>query len=250
MTSGPKLHILKSKAPSLVYPVGSAKKIGMVFGPEDVPGDSVWHFTDDRHRTEGGQGVLEWKGTYGKDFEGGFEIRMDDAGDAEFRYEFSYKGPEIWVREIGLEFELPLGFDKLHWDRHAEYSVYPEGHIGRPVGEAVAHPAVAQTIPAGDRPYGLDDHPLGSNDFRSAKRNIYLAELTNKEGQGIEVVSDGMQSVRATLGTHEIHLKVLDYYGGMSWTYHSGYHYGPGRLVKTGEVLRGTVRLRFLTGKS
>ena len=60
------------------------------------------------------------------------------------------------------------------------------------------------------------------------------------------MVSDGTQHVRATVDTHEIHFKVLDYYGGSAFTYHTGFHYGPGRLVKTGEVLRGVVRLRLL----
>jgi hypothetical protein len=48
--------------------------------------------------------------------------------------------------------------------------------------------------------------------------------------------------------THDIHFKVLDYYGGSAYTYHTGFHYGPGRLIKTGEVLRGTVRLKLLGG--
>jgi beta-galactosidase len=250
MSLGPKLHLQKSKSPTTEYPVGMSRKIGAVYGPEDVPGDSVWKFTGANYRTEGNQAVLHWKGKYGKDFEGGFKIRMDDAGDAEFRYEFTYRGPEMWVREIGLDFELPLAFDKLSWDRNAEFSYYPEDHIGRPVGEAIAHPAVPQSIPAGDRPFGLDDHALGSNDFRGTKRHIYTASLTNKDGQGVKVYSDGTQHVRATMGTHDIHFKVLDYYGGSAWTYNEGFHYGPGRLVKTGEILKGTVRLKFLGDKA
>ncbi len=246
LSAGPHLHLQKSKAPMAVYPVGSAGKIGMVYGPDDVAGNSVWRFGQADFKTEGAQAVVLWKGSYGKDFDGSFDIRMDDAGDAEFRYEFTYHGPDLWVREIGLEFELPLAFNKLSWDRHAEYSYYPPHHIGRPVGEAVAHPAVAQTIPAGDRPYSLDDHPWGCNDFRSTKRHIYRASLTNKEGRGIEVISDGSQHIRAAVGTHAITLEVLDYYGGTAWTYREGYHYGPGRLIKTDEVLRGKVRLSFL----
>ena len=58
--------------------------------------------------------------------------------------------------------------------------------------------------------------------------------------------SDGSQHVRATVGTHDISLKVLDYYGGNGWTARDCWHYGPGRLIKTGEVLKGTVRLKFL----
>jgi hypothetical protein len=232
----------------LRYPTGSRGKIGVAFGPEDVPGDSVWRLAGSEHRTEGGQAVLRWMGRYGKDFEGGFEIRMDDAGDVEYRYQFTYEGPEVLVREIGLEFELPRSCDKLRWDRKAEFSYYPEDHIGRPVGEAVAHPAVPQNVPPGDRPYGLDDHPWGCNDFRSTKRNIFTASLTDEEGSGVQVVSDGTQHIRASVGTHEIVLDVLDHYGGMSWTYNNGYHYGPGRTIKPGEVLKGTVRVRLLGG--
>jgi beta-galactosidase len=246
MTLGPKLHLQKSTSATNEYPLGSARKIGMVYGPDDVPGDSVWKFTGADYRKEGNQAVLNWKGHYGKDFEGGFEVRMDDAGDVELRYQFKYAGKDVWVREIGLEFELPLSFNKLSWDRNAEYSYYPADHIGRPLGEAVAHPAVPQTVPPGDRPYGLDDHPWGSNDFRSTKRHIFTASLTNKAGQGVQVISDGSQHVRATVGVHEIKFKVLDFYGGTSYTYHEGYHYGPGRKIKTGEVLQGTVQLKLL----
>jgi hypothetical protein len=249
MTRGPKLHLLKSAAPMAVYPAGSALDPGMAYGPEDVPGDSMWRFQRADYRSGSNQAVLHWRGKYGKDFDGGFEIRTDDAGDAEFGYEFTYHGPDLWVREIGLEFELPLDFDKLRWDRIAEYSYYPADHIGRPVGETVAHPATPQTVPPGHRPYALDDYPLGCNDFRSVKRHIYSASLTNKKGQGVEIISDGSQHVRATLGTHEIKLKALDYYGGSAWTYRGGFHYGPGRLIKTGETLKGTVRLKFLPAR-
>jgi hypothetical protein len=246
MTLGPKLHLLKSKAPMAVYPTGPATESGVAYGPEDVAGDSMWHFLSADYRTESTQAVLNWKGKYGKDLEGGFEIRMDDTGDAEFGYQFTYLGPDLWVREIGLEFELPLDFDQLRWDRNAEYSYYPADHIGRPIGQALAHPATPQTVPPGHRPYGLDDYPLGCNDFRSVKRHIYTASLTNKKGQGVEIISDGTQHVRATIGTHAIKLKVLDYYGGSAWTYHGGFHYGPGRLIKSGETLKGKVRLKFL----
>jgi hypothetical protein len=245
LTLGPKLHLQKTRAPTADYPLGSAGKLGLAIAKEDVPGDSVWHFATADYRTESNQAVLRWTGNYGRDLEGGFEIRMDDAGNAEFRYEFTNRVPDLWVREIGLEFELPLAFCRLNWDRRAEYSYYPEDHIGRPVGEALAHPDVAQMIPPGARPYGLDDHPLGCNDFRSTKRHIYTASLTNKSGRGIQVVSDGSQHVRASVGMHEIKLRVLDYYGGTAWTYREGFHYGPGRKITAGEVLRGTVRLQL-----
>ena len=58
LTRGPKLHIQKSKAPLLDYPTGPREKIGSAYGPEDVPGDTVWRFAGSEFRTEGNQAVL------------------------------------------------------------------------------------------------------------------------------------------------------------------------------------------------
>jgi beta-galactosidase len=230
MVAGPTLHVFRSDSPTRVYPEG-------------------WKFTGAKTRTEGSQAALEWNGTFGSEFTGGYQIKMDDAGDVEIGYRFTYQGEDMYAHEIGLAFALPLDFDRLSWDRRAEYSYYPDDHIGRPVGTAVAHPNVKQTVPPGDRPWALDDHAWGCNDFRGVKRNIYTASMTNAAGQGICVISDGKQSVRATMGVHEITLRVLDFYGGSGhprdWS-SQGFHYGAGKVVKKGEILQGTVRLQLL----
>ena len=130
-----------------------------------------------------------------------------------------------------------------------EWSYYPEDHIGRPAGIAVAHPNVPQTTPPKERPFGLDDHPWGCNDFRSVKRNVYRASLTGPDGSGVRVLSDGHQHVRATVSTHSIGVKILDYYGGAA-TGASEWDgaYGNGHAIKTGDILNGTVRLQLLPG--
>jgi len=51
---GPKLHLLKTKAPVLSTPP-LCKEYGLVYGPEDVAGDSVWQFTGADSKTEGSQ---------------------------------------------------------------------------------------------------------------------------------------------------------------------------------------------------
>ena len=231
LTSGPNLHIYRSDSYGEAYPVG-------------------WQFTGEEHSTDGGWAVLKWNGKFGSDFAGGYEIRMDDAGDVEIGYDFRYTGPDVYVHEIGLDFRVPLEFDKLAWDRHAEYSYYPSDHIGRPTGEAVAHPTVAQTVPPGDRPYSLDDHPWGCNDFRSVKRNIYWASITNSAGTGHQ------DSVRRRLST-SAPLSGFTTSLSRCWTstaaqasradgWPAAFHYGPGRLLKTGDVLKGTVGLELL----
>lgn len=222
---GPRLHVLKSEAPMGDDPAG-------------------WRFTGETH----GDGFVRWNGRFGNDWTGGYDISLDRSGNAEFGYEFTYRGPDLWVRELGLEFELPLAFNKLEWERRAEYTVYPEDHIGRPRGSAVAHPGILQMVPPGPRPFALDDHAWGSNDFRSSKRGIYWASLSGAWGS-VKVVSDGTQTVRCAVTPHETTLKVLDFYGGSGgpkeWSV-LGFHYGAGRLIKTGETVRGEVRLKLL----
>ena len=228
---GPTLHLRRSVAPKeLEYPAG-------------------WKFAGETHAIDGGQAVIHWTGAFGTDFTGGYQIRMDDEGNAEFHYGFTYSGPDVYAREIGLSFVIPLQFDTLTWDRCAEYSYYPADHIGRPAGEAVAHPNVPQTVPPGNRPYSLDDHPWGCNDFRSTKRNIYQASLKNQAGQRIKIVSDGTQHIRAMMGVHDISVSILDFYGGSGppniWS-QVGFHYGAGKLIKPGDVLKGVVRFQLI----
>jgi hypothetical protein len=222
---GPRLHVLKSESPAGDDPAG-------------------WRFTGETH----GPGFVRWNGTFGNDWTGGYNIRLDRDGNAEFGYEFVYHGPDLWVRELGLEFELPLAFHKLEWERRAEYTVYSDDHIGRPRGSAVAHPAIPQLVPPGPRPFAEDDHAWGSNDFRSSKRGIYWASLAGAWGS-VKVISDGTQTVRCAVTPHEVTLKVLDFYGGSGgpreWSV-LGFHYGAGRLIKNGETVKGRARLRLL----
>jgi hypothetical protein len=224
LLGGPRLHFLKSAEPESEGPTG-------------------WKFTGESH----GDGAIRWNGTFGEDWAGGYDIRMDGAGNAEFAYDFTYKGPDLWVRELGLDFDLPISFDRLEWDRKSEFTVYSDSHIGRPQGLALAHSAAGHAVPPGDRPYGLDDHPWGSNDFRSAKRGIFRATVSGPGGS-VKVISDGTQTVRCSLTPHEVRLRVLDYYGGSGkdkeWSV-VAYHYGAGRLIKTGETVKGLVRLKL-----
>jgi beta-galactosidase len=228
LLAGPELHIMKSGAPLENYPTG-------------------WHLTKANYRTENGVAVLEWNGDYGHDFTGGFKISMDDAGHTEFSYRFRHTGGKITTREIGLSFAVPLECDTLNWDRKAEWSYYPADEIGRPHGTASAHARAPQLMPPGERPFAQDDHAWGCNDFRSAKRNIYWASLTDSHEAGIRIVSDGSQHVRATVGPRSISVCALDYYcGAATGTPEWDGAYGVGKVIQTGDVLEGKVRVQLL----
>ncbi len=125
-----------------------------------------------------------------------YTARVSGDGSVTVDYEVRYSGPEVGVREVGLVWTVAPAMQRLSWRREGQWTTYPEDHIGRLVGTALAFPAIA----AGKRPasWSLDTDPRGCNDFRSSKYNVLEASLTDGAGAGIRVLSDGRQSVRAT----------------------------------------------------
>ncbi len=101
-----------------------------------------------------------------------FTIRVDGAG----RMETTYTLPEPPAdagsySEVGVSFLMPGETDRLRWDRRALWSVYPEDHIGRPVGEAArfrAGPAaVYRQEPTWSWSLDMEDYPaVGARTMR------------------------------------------------------------------------------------
>ncbi len=145
----------------------------------------------------------------------------------------------------GLRFSVPRDCNVLDWDRRGEWNVYPPDHIGRPRGTARAFPQVAQTVPP-TCPWSQDVSPMGSNDFRSAKRHIYWAAIHYPDGPGVVVESNGRQHVRAMVQSDRTSVHVSDWYGG------AGSASGNGRSTTAkasrstrATTLTSTVRLRL-----
>lgn len=88
--------------------------------------------------------------------------------------------------------------------------------------------------------------PAGSNEFRSTKRRIRSAGLTDGH-QGVAVNAIGTQHVRAEIVDDRPVLHVMDWYGGVRtedsedgvWTA----YFGPGKTIDTGTRIRGKVSL-------
>ena len=88
---------------------------------------------------------------------------------------------------------------------------------------------------------------MGCNDFRSTKRHINWASIGYPDGPGALVISDGSQHARAIVETDRISLHISDWYGGTSaglqeWVQ----NYGEGKLLKKGDTVESTVRLRIV----
>jgi hypothetical protein len=88
---------------------------------------------------------------------------------------------------------------------------------------------------------------MGSNLYRSTKRNILSATVKDSAGHGWVIHSDGSQHLRASVGTDRISVYVSDFYGGS--TADMGEYvanYGDGKMLHTGDRIRSTLRLSRL----
>jgi hypothetical protein len=159
--------------------------------------------------------TVEVDGSY-NEAHGTFRMRFDPQGHLALDYRFTAQ-KALEPRQIGVVFDLPRNFDQLSWRRRAQWSVYPDDHIGRPVGTAKAFPhgvnaeglATPHTQP--DWPWSQDANELGSNDFRSTKMNILTAALHAADGLAFTIASNGSQHVRAWVAGDRIHCLIADY---------------------------------------
>lgn len=183
----------------------------------------------------------------GVGWEGELSIRAAGS-EIVFDYACTYDGEDAFnVREIGLAFDLPAALPDLWWHRASDWSAYPDGHIGRPRGYARSAPGPADPLRPAPR-WEDDTTPAGSNDYRSAKRSIIAAGVTDGN-RSVSVLSDGSQHVRASINNGAPVLHVLDWYGGVPFRLDTDHiwtaNFGTGRRIARGTVLRGRVVLTY-----
>lgn len=144
---------------------------------------------------------------------GTFVLRPVDGG-VEVEYEFEIE-EALDVREVGVALPLTRDLTTLSWRREGQWSTYPDDHIGRTEGTAVAFPEGTrpdhEEIRLGsDRPWKDDATSHGSNDFRGTKRNVYTAALVNDHGAGVQLRSEGDHHVRAQVRSESVDLLALE----------------------------------------
>jgi beta-galactosidase len=141
-----------------------------------------------------------------------FEIMVNGNGKIRTSYEIQNL-PEKF-REVGIRYIVDRELTSLSWKRDALYSLYPDDHIGRPVGTA------SKASPSGHReayrvkpmhPWSLDTRDYffyGKEgrlsalavpvDFKTTKENILSYSLTDSGTlRGITVKSDAAVAARA-----------------------------------------------------
>jgi hypothetical protein len=96
---------------------------------------------------------------------------------------------------------MPEDFENLSWKRNGQWSIYPVNHIGRNEGSAVPFPrGELVSEKPGSKPlndWEEDYHELGTNDFRATRDKLIWGRLSDSEGDGITIISDGTGAMRS-----------------------------------------------------
>ena len=195
------------------------------------------------------EAIIQIIGKYGEDAEGFYTMVFDANGMGKLGYRFAYK-KEINPRETGVTFTIDRTCDLLSWDRNSQWTAYPKDHIGRGEGFAKALPDPNQLkLPVNhqpDWPWYLDATRAGTNDFRSSKYNINYASLTDTDGIGVKVISDGKQTSRSYIEDDSIKLLIADYVNGGYDPFFKPHVKGEYKPLEKGSVIKGTVIIQLI----
>ena len=163
------------------------------------------------------------------------------------KYEISPAKSKVSPYQYGLMLQLPKSFQKLSWKRKGDFSLYPDDHIGRNKGVAELN----SVITTGVEPWRVkpahawkdDANELGSNDFRSTKRNILQASLYDSDSNiKITVLSNSKQASRTWLQEEQINWLISDYSNNGSEPFYGTPH-SDGRIKLNDTVLKGELVL-------
>ncbi len=220
------------------------------YRPDVEPFNSVcadWTVASVTAALDEGAVTVTVKGAYAE-AEGGYAVRIDGAGRAEFSYDFKVRA-KTDPRQYGLVVYLPRSFDTLSWSRRGQWTTYPENHIGRPLGTAKAlspdREPVFRRPPAWD--WKDDQTKLGSNDFRSTKADVLWAVLSRPEGEGLMLVSDGRQASRSFLDGDRVGWLIADFSTGGGDIFFAPHHKMDDRPLEAGATIKGSFALVAVT---
>ncbi len=164
-----------------------------------------------------------------------WKIRINKQGIMDVNYNITGL-QEVQVAELGVRWKLHEGYDSLAWKRRTYWSLYPEGHLGMPVGKTALYNTLSEeeyrtppesTWSMDTKNYFLfgkdySGHPAGmTNMAKALKENIYYYHLSDsKNHKNLTVLSGGRLGcrVRAVL-EHELELVVNDLwdYTNLGW---------------------------------
>ena len=168
------------------------------------------------------------------------------SGELITTYEVNYQGTDSIPYQYGLLMQLPPTFETLSWVRKGEFSSYNPDDIGRNSGEAHLNAKQLNAVeefgvmPKG--PWKDDANELGSNDFRSTKKFIWHASLSDEAGNRLQVLSDSKQHSRCWWQDAAIQWLIADYSNNGSEPFYGSPH-SDGKINIKNKTLKGTMTL-------
>lgn len=207
---------------------------------------SEWKVTKATARKEGNNVLVSVEGSY-KEFAGSYTLTVNANGELSVAYHFQALA-DVNPRQWGLVFSAPRSYDQLFWRRKGMWSVYPDDHISRPVGKAeLFYAGLPTQLNPRQKPswsWSMDFNELGSNDFRSTRRNIWYAGLTDEAGSKVTVRSNGEQHWRSWLDKESVRFLIADFVTAGNEMFLEGYYASYRKPIGTNDVIEGTVVLR------
>lgn len=207
---------------------------------------SEWKATVTTAKKEGNNVVIMVEGTY-KEFAGNYTLTVNANGELSVSYNFEAL-TDVNPRQWGLVFSAPKSYDQVFWRRKGMWSVYPEDHISRSVGKAdlfyAGLPAQVNPRMKPSWSWSMDYNELGSNDFRSTRRNIWYAGLANSTGNKITVRSNGEQHWRSWLNKDSVCFLVADFVTAGNEMFLEGYYASYRKPIHKGDEIGGKTVLR------
>lgn len=207
---------------------------------------SEWKVKQTEATEEGGSVVVKVTGSY-KEFEGYYTLTINANGEFTADYSFTALA-DVNPRQWGLVFVAPASYNEVFWRRDGLWSVYPDDHISRPVGTAkLFYSGLPSNVNPRIEPswaWNMDYNELGSNDFRSTRRNIWYAGLTDSAGYKVTVRSNGKQHWRSWLAKDKICFLVADFVTAGNEMFLSSYYAPYRKPLKAGDVISGTTMIR------
>jgi len=208
---------------------------------------SDWKIKSISAKKESSDILVKVEGTY-KEFSGNYTLSINANGELKVSYSFNAL-QDVNPRQWGLVFETPAAYNELFWRRDGMWSVYPDDHISRPAGKAeLFYSGIPSNVNPRVEPtwsWSMDYNQLGSNDFRSTRRNIWYAGLTQATGGKVTAVSNGKQHWRSWLNKDKIQFLVADFVTAGDEMFLNSYYEPFRKPIKTGGVINGNILLRI-----
>ncbi len=207
-----------------------------------------WKANSVKAKKEGKDVVISVVGSY-YNFIGDYHMRINANGNLKLDYVFANK-IAVNPRQWGMVFDSPKSFNELFWDRKGRWTSYPSKHIGRTNGTApLFYEGVPEKINPREEPlwnWSMDFNKLGSNDFRSTRRNINYAGLRNNKGQQVMAISiDASQHWRSWLDGDNVQFLIAKFATAGNELFLGSFYASSRRPIEVGDEISDTIELQI-----